>query len=448
MSVWNLVVREMAHRRGSALSSLLLVVVAIGCLVGSQTLLRSDKLQTAEILAARRAEVEQAIEQRRREVEAAGLELQDAMRKTMKGLGFNVLILPESQDLAELHHTGTPTETMPESYVDKLANSKIVTINHLLPSVSKRVEWPERKMEVVLIGTRGEVPILHRSLKKPLLDAVPPGTMVVGYHVHRKLNIQAGDRVTFMGQEFEVTKVHPERGSIDDVSVWIDLRQAQELLGMQNLIHAILALECDCAGDRITQIRQEIAQILPGTQVIERGSKALARAEARAKARSAAEEALRAEEKAGAELLRKEEAARSRIERQHAQLASILVPLVLAVCGVWIAYLSFANVRQRRAEIGILRAIGLRSGQILLLFLGKAVAVGLLGGVLGFVVGFGVSAGMTSGWSNPAAVAQQLYSAGDLILALVMAPLLSGLAGWLPALAASREDPAVILQAE
>ena len=42
----------------------------------------------------------------------------------------------------------------------------------------------------------------------------------------------------------------------------------------------------------------------------------------------------------------------------------------------------------RTSEIGILRAIGLRSGEILVIFLSKAVLLGLLGGLLGAGVGW------------------------------------------------------------
>jgi hypothetical protein len=234
----------------------------------------------------------------------------------MKGLGFNVLILPETQDPAELHLRGGLSETMPASYAERLGESSIMTINHLLPTVLKQVTWPEQDMDVILYGTRGEVPLMHRAMKKPVLDAVAPGQMVVGWSIHQKLGLQVGQEIEFFGKTFTVLVLHPERGSTDDVTLWIDLNQAQELLGLQNLIHAILALECECAGDRISEIRREIAGILPGTQVIERYSQALARAEARAKAKAVAEESLAAEEEAAAATLARERAARAQLVTQ------------------------------------------------------------------------------------------------------------------------------------
>ena len=50
--------------------------------------------------------------------------LEDGIRKSMKGLGFNIYIYPENQDLSAVYERGYGDKTMPENYVSKLANSK------------------------------------------------------------------------------------------------------------------------------------------------------------------------------------------------------------------------------------------------------------------------------------------------------------------------------------
>ena len=86
-----------------------------------------------------------------------------------------------------------------------------------------------------------------------------------------------------MGREFTVNRCYAERGSKDDIGVWIPLKDAQELLGKAGQINAIMALECVCVGNSaIDRIRAEIAEVLPDTKVIELGTKVLARSEARA----------------------------------------------------------------------------------------------------------------------------------------------------------------------
>ena len=403
MKIWGMIWREIAFRKFNFVLALLSVSAAVACLIGTLTLLRTDKAEVAK----------------------AGAGLEDAVRKITKGLGFNVIILPEDQDLNEMHLEGSLNKQMPEEYAHRLAESKIVTINHLLPTIMKKLTWPETGLPIVLYGTRGEVPIQHRDPKKPLLDTVPKGTMIIGHHVSQKLGLKEGDETTLLGHKFFLGKVHGERGNIDDATVWINLTEAQELLGMQNLIHAIQALECHCAGDRISQIRVEIAGILPGTQVLERGPPALARAEARDQARQSAEDA----------------------SKRRERFAAVLAPLIWVGAAVWIGFLMLGNVRERRAEIGILRAIGFRSSQILLLFLGKAFLFGILGTLLGFVVGALAVASlgeMPAGWEllrNPEAPIH-------FGLALGLAVALSVFASWIPALSAARQDPALVLQEE
>ena len=424
MNVARLILREIALRKWNFSLALVSVGVAVACLIGTLTLLHIDDVRTNEILS-----VKQAL------VEAAGAELEDAMRKITKGLGFNVIILPEEQDLNEMHLEGSLSEAMPESYVDRLASSSIVTVNHLLPTVMKKLTWPETGISVVVYGTRGEVPIQHRDPKKPLLDAVPRGKMIVGYEIGRKLNLVEGAETVLLGATFTVLKTHDQRGTIDDSTVWINLKQAQELFGMENLVHAIQALECHCAGDRITAIRQEIAGILPGTQVIERGAPALARAEARNTAKETAEENLE-----------KEKAARAALRRQREGFASVLIPVAMLGSAMWIGFLAFGNVRQRRDEIGVLRAIGFTSQRILGLFLGKALVVALFGAILGYGLGLFAGVGLGVGL-DPGEMVRSL-DAGQLGAAIGLATLLSLAGSWIPALLAIRQDPAVILQAD
>lgn len=425
MSVWKLMRREIGHRKMNFVLGLFSVSIAIACLVGSFTLLKANDLVTDDIL-----EKKQAL------VEKEGAALNDAMRKITIGLGFNALILPQDQDLNELYVEGTLSKSMPEEYVDRLAASRIVTINHLLPTVSKKIRWDEQEMTVVLMGTRGEVPLLHKDPKKPMLDAVPKGKMVVGFQIHQQRKLKKGDKVQLMGKEFEIIDTNKERGTVDDGTVWVHLSEAQEMLGMQNLINGIWALECHCAGDRISQIRAEITKIIPGTQVIERGTKALARAEARNTAKEAAQAAKKREEENRAELKQKQES-----------FSALFVPLIIAGSGIWIGFLTFGNVRQRRSEIGILRAIGLRSNQILLLFLGKAILIGLLGAVIGYLIGF--YGGMFWGELPVSSESSsQLYSFEVLLTSLILAPLLASIASWIPAMLAAQQDPADILQEE
>ena len=286
------------------------------------------------------------------------------------------------------------------------------------------------------MGVRGEVYIQSKQ-QKPLLEPVAPGTMILGHELARNLSLRAGDKAKLMGREFAVAKVNPERGNKDDITVWISLAEAQEMLGKPGLINGILALDCTCdTVDRLGRIRPEIARILPDTQLIEYASQALARAEARQRA---AEEA-----KA---IIGREKAGRDKLRSEREALAAVLVPVVMVGSGVWIGLLALANVRDRRGEIGILRALGLRSWQILVIFLGKALGMGLVGAALGYIAGREIGLLWHEAPGAPP-IHLAYFDLRLLVLVLAAAPLLAALASWLPAMSAAQQDPAAVLREE
>lgn len=65
--------------------------------------------------------------------------------------------------------------------------------------------------------------------------------------------------------------------------------------------------------------------------------------------------------------------------------------ILILVCAAWVGTLAMMNVRERKQEIGILRALGYSAGKITALFLGKALLLGILGAVLGFIIGTALS---------------------------------------------------------
>ena len=366
---------------------------------------------------------------------------EDDVRKTMKGLGFNIFIFPEGQELSEVYAEGFASKTMPESYAGKLAESKIVTVNHLLPSLTRKLKWPERERTVILIGIRGEVPIAHRDPKKPLIDPVQKGRIVLGHELHRSLDLKEGNATVFMGREFIVGKCHAERGTKDDITIWMHLGECQELLKEEGRINAIKALECNCASiDRLGEIRREIASILPGTKVIETESKALARAEARNKAKKHSQSAI-ASKKAEAIKL---QADRERLRLEDKQKYTALLTVVILGSMAWVSFLAFANARDRQAEIGILRAMGISTGSILGALMGRAFLVGLFGASLTLLFAFLL--GDTLMGSLHGFDLRSLR--GDIPLVLLSVPVLSCAASWLPALQAANRDPATILRNE
>ncbi len=425
MRLGRIVTREIAHRKINFLLSVAGAALAVACVVAMTCLLGAHQRHTAEILEGMRAETEADMKK-----------LEDEIRKSMKGLGFNIYIFPKDQEMAEVYAEGFASKTMPEEYATRLGASEIVTVNHLLPSLTKKLKWKEQNdRTVIAIGIRGEVPIAHRDPKSPLIDPVEKGQLVLGYELHHGTGLKTGDTTLLMGREFIISKCHEERGSKDDITLWINLSEAQELLDEPGRINAIQALECNCATiDRLGEIRAELMKILPDTQIIETQSTALARAESRNLAQATAAKKMADTQR---------ELAVLGAERER--FAGLLLPLATVVAMLWIGLLALMNVRERVAEIGILRAVGVKSGKILAIFLTRASLAGLLGAVVG-LAGFAV---LFPGLSNSIFQGQELgvlMERSYWITPLIAAPLLASAAAWLPALVAAQKDPADVLR--
>ena len=124
--------------------------------------------------------------------------------------------------------------------------------------------------------------------------------------------------------------------------------------------------------------------------------------------------------------------------------------------GMFIIYNSFAiAVTQRRAEIGILRALGATRGQIRALFLGESAVAGLAGSAVGIGFGLLMAHGMDSQrnvirWKRPwgSRPARTIFwcSPGCWRWPPRWACLTSMIAAFLPARNAARVDPVQALQ--
>jgi len=116
----------------------------------------------------------------------------------------------------------------------------------------------------------------------------------------------------------------------------------------------------------------------------------------------------------------------------------------LVVGGVGILTIMTIAVRERTSEIGLLRALGARRRQVLMLFLGEATVLASLGGAAGMVAGIGgaqllhlVIPGL------PVKIAWDYV-----VIAELLATLIGLVAGVLPARHAARLDPVEALRAE
>jgi len=431
MNWWKLALKEIRFRWVGFALGLGAVVAAVMCLVGALTLLRAHELLTERILT-----------QRERATREEMRRLEDDVRGIMRDLGYNVLILPADQSLAQLRSEGCPDVFMPEEYAYRLGRASTKTLNHLLPILQQRVTWLEYSLPIILSGTPGQVPVLGKAVdlradgtyRNPIMKTIPDGGLIVGAAVAQDLDLRVGKTVTLMGEKFRIARVNPPEGNLDDIIVWCDLGKVQRWLGLEGEINGILALECVCHPALLGTITEDVQSILPDTQVLAFSSRIVARADVRARAEEAHKRALAAER-----------AHRAAIGRQLEKFTAILSPLAAAGAAIWIFFLVLANVRERKAEIGILRTMGVRETMIVAVFLLKAALMGLGGAFVGYFAGV-AAGGLRGGISMASGDFRLLLNPRLFVIVLLAAPALCIVAGGLPALQAARRDPSVVLR--
>jgi len=245
-----------------------------------------------------------------------------------------------------------------------------------------------------------------------------PETVIIGYEVANSLKLKKSDIVDILGKKLTVDKTLSESGSDDDIRIYAQLSDIQKILNLDGQINEIKALNCLCLTDDkqdpLVVLREQLEQLLPEAKVVMNRTIAVAR-----------------------------ESQRLLLEKYFA----FIMPFVVVVCAAWIGTLAMINVRERKQEIGVLRAIGYGGGKIATLFIGKALSLGIIGAVLGF--GIGTVLSLIYGpdiFKVTAKMVKPIY--GLLSWSLVVAPLFAVLSTFIPTMIAITQDPALTLRDE
>jgi putative ABC transport system permease protein len=120
-----------------------------------------------------------------------------------------------------------------------------------------------------------------------------------------------------------------------------------------------------------------------------------------------------------------------------------IASISLVVGGIGIMNIMLVSVRERTREIGIRKAVGARSRDILAQFLIEALTLSVLGGLIGIVIGLAVSAliGQLAGWGFA-------FSLTVVAVALLFSLAVGVVFGVWPARQAARLDPISALRWE
>ncbi|MBN2329910.1 MAG: FtsX-like permease family protein [Candidatus Omnitrophica bacterium] len=334
--------------------------------------------------------------------------------RLMRDMGYNLRIISNKTDMNFFYSNGYSDQTLPEEHVQKFAAQKGLLYAHLLGTLQRSIDWRGRR--ALLTGIAPEISPVGKE-KPPMIYTIKPGAVYIGYELAKGLSVQKGDQVEILGGSFHVENVLREAGSEDDVRILAALQDVQNLLNEKGRINEIQALNCFCVvegRDPLDMLREQLAVTLPDTHVIQK--------------RAIAE-------------------ARTRQRELMDNYFALILPFLLVVCAVWVGALAFLNARDRRQEIGVLRALGYDSKKIALLFIGKAVMIGAVGAVLGFIMGtaFALAYGADI-FKVTFQKIEPIYSL--LVIALIAAPVFTAVSSFIPAMIAVTQDPAECLREE
>ncbi|MEM9658499.1 MAG: hypothetical protein AAF961_09070, partial [Planctomycetota bacterium] len=260
-------------------------------------------------------------------------------RRLQRDLGFNLRIIPAGTDKDRFYARGYSEKTMAETVVERLATQDTVAYNHLVATLQRTIELAEKP--AVLVGLAPTVfPPGHE--KPPMSPEIATGEAHVGFQIAQRLGLSKGDPLSIASRDFRVARVAPPSGNVDDIRVWVSLAEAQAALKLPGRINEIKAIDCLCLSpdqDPLGKLQEVISSLAPEAEVA---------------------------------MLSRMAATRAGQRRMIEQFAEFAVPAAVFAGSAWVCLLSIANVRQRRQELGLLRAIGHGPGRIGALFLGKA----------------------------------------------------------------------------
>jgi putative ABC transport system permease protein len=356
-----------------------------------------------------------------------------AVAREMDSLGANVLILPKGVSVQDYYAADMHGDVLPEEYVERIALSKLEGVDNLSPKLcvsaslrgqpvtvtgilpksefQAKAAWSGAGVFARPIGCGAEADVVAGKPADPkalartrVIETLGDREVLVGADVAARHGVQNGGTVDLLGATFKVLALLPPTGSVDDSRVFAHLHTVQELAGKGQVVNVIEVVGCckQIAAGLVGALNALLpeARVVTITQVVE---------------------------------------AQQNVNRLMEQLSLIFLAVLLAVGGAAMASALYANVSERRKEIGTLMALGATPGRVLRLIVGKAFVLGLAGGVGGVLVGTAAAWFLGPHLANVAVRPLPLLSG----VAVAVAVGVTLLASLLPAWRAARLDPCI-----
>lgn len=360
-----------------------------------------------------------------------------AVARELDALGANILVLPKAASLQDYYSADMQGEELPEEYVTQLTMSNLEGLDNLSPKLSVQTSvsgtsctltgiLPKSEFQAKAswvgagifarpaagCGTLPQVDAMQAPAKETLvrrrvIDSLAADEALLGAEVAARLGLKEDQSVDLMGRTFKVTAVLPQTGTVDDSRVFAHLHTVQEMLGKGAVINAIEVV--GCCQEISNGLVQKINTLLPDAKVV-----------------------------TVAQVVETQ----IKTNRMMSRLSLVFLSIIVIVGGASIANYMYANVYERRREIGTLLALGASPSLVLRMFLLKALMLGVAGGFFGYLLGTVLAVGL-----GPRIASVPVFPMPSLLfLAIGVSTVIALTASLLPARNAARLDPCATLQ--
>ena len=366
-----------------------------------------------------------------------------AVARELDALGANILILPKSASIQDYYSADLQDEEFPEDYVTRLILSDIQGLDNLSPKLSIPVDMGGRSFTLTGIlpknefqakaawvgagifarpqgcgtvggpadgsipPTQNQPPPQETLVRRTVIDDLGSTEALVGAEVAASLGLKDGSTIDLLGKTFTVTAVLPQTGTVDDTRIFAHLHTVQQLAGKGSVIHAIEVV--GCCNEISRGLVQKINRLLPEARVV---------------------------------TVTQIVDTQIKTNRMMSRLSMIFLVIIVLLGGASIANYMYANVFERRREIGTLMALGATSSFVLRAFLLKALVLGLSGGIAGYILGTVLSVTLGPRIAGVPVLPRLVL----LAWAVGISTAIALAASYFPARRASRLDPFATLQ--
>lgn len=414
MRFHSMVWKEMFRRPGHSITALLIVALGVSALVAVESVVASSEQKVAS---------------------------------QMQQLGANILVLPEDVTLQDYHAADAHGRSLPEEYVSRITLAQKVGVEELAPKLSVPAELGDTPIVVTGILPRTEfykksawqsVGLLTTGLEGSAVGKKHEGcggqacqistaekadlssyastrivhelemdSVLVGADLAKSQGIREGESIQLLGADLHVAGILPATGTSDDGRVLAHLHRVQELADTGPIVNVIEVM--GCCEEAATGLVGELEDLLPDARVV-----------------------------TISQIVQTQVTVNGLMNR----LSYAIFGILMVIGGASIASVMFANVSERKRELGTLMALGATPSMVSRMILLKASAVGVVGGICGLTLG--VVAAYVAG-PQILGVATSV-SIDAVMTGMVVALIVAIVASYPPARKAAHLDPCLCFQ--